>query len=69
MKETDWKKGLWRKNKSKIYLMEVRGLDTCGLGQGQLAGTIKHGNEISNSIPCGGGRGGRSLRAESLLSL
>ena len=47
--------------------MEVRGLDTCGLGQGQVAGTSKHGNENLNSIFFFWGGGG--LRAESLLSL
>lgn len=64
MKERDWKTCVWMRNNSKMCLMEVRGLDTCGLGQGQMAGTSKHGNETSDLILCGGG-----LRAEGLLSL
>ena len=46
MKNTDWKTCVWMRNSSKICLMEVCELDTSGLGQGQVAGTSKHRDEI-----------------------
>ena len=45
----------------KTDLQEVgwgHGLDRCGSGQGQVAGTCKCGNQPSGSIKWGGGVGG-----------
>jgi len=50
MKGTDWKTCVWLRNNSKICPLEVRGLDTSGLGQGQETDTSKHSNETSYSI-------------------
>ena len=45
IKETDWKSGMRMRSISKICVMELCGLDTSSIGQGQVAGTSKHGNE------------------------
>jgi hypothetical protein len=44
-------------------------MDTCDLGQDQVAGTSKHGNKTSDSMLFWGGGGKDFLRAEDLLSL